>query len=142
MQCLEYNCKQLPALGEFLFSLPSGKTPPRSGVVLAVKSRDTSQGYQWSTHDLRLQAGRKEGQRGNAHIAVLHTNHPGQMCFSNSDLRSCHLDGVTDGVCCMDIPWVLHWKRSCEAGEALKSDEMLDPFFSYRVTNKTPTKKP
>lgn len=32
-------------------------------------------------------------------------------------------------------------KVACEAGEALKSDEMLDPFFSYRVTNKTLAKK-
>lgn len=32
-------------------------------------------------------------------------------------------------------------KVVCEAGEALKSDEMLDPFFSYRVTNKTLAKK-
>lgn len=32
-------------------------------------------------------------------------------------------------------------KVVCKAGEALKSDEMLDPFFSYRVTNKIPIKK-
>lgn len=32
-------------------------------------------------------------------------------------------------------------KVVCEAGKALKSDEMLDLFFSYRVTNKIPIKK-
>lgn len=32
-------------------------------------------------------------------------------------------------------------KVVCKAGEALKSDEMLDPFFSYQVTNKIPAKK-
>lgn len=32
-------------------------------------------------------------------------------------------------------------KVVCKAGKTLKSDEMLDPFFSYQVTNKIPAKK-
>lgn len=49
---------------------------------------------------------------------------------------------VIDGVCCMGISLVHAGKGRVQVGEALKSDEMLDPFFSYQITNKTPTKNP
>lgn len=47
---------------------------------------------------------------------------------------------VIDGVCCMGISLVHAGKGRVQVGEALKSDEMLDPFFSYQILIKLPQK--